>query len=389
MRVQINGEHMTFIDNRLNSYSIGRMQQQQVIPGQFRGIRGTKILGTTFIQNNYYGMGSGFDQYNYFGAGGVKPQLTFWDKLANWTMGAGLLGTVAGGLMSVFSAKSEAAEGRGGEDSGKKSPVDDAMLAALKKANWDIEKQKDGSISLSRNGENFFITKDGKPIDMPKDALTTKPKIDTQDTETNPTNPENTSTDGEIPLDQNRFETALGYNSSNLPNGTSVTVEDGKATVETPYGKLEFDATADGATKAKAALDNYIEVTKTPDGSKNANGIVYAHFNDEVNDIKGVGDKNEAFKLNECETKNDKSLFPKEIRVKGHTLKLQTDSSGKVELYAGKYPTYKLESGTSVIHQDVYALINGTLQQPKGSELDGAGSTAISNRSTSGGGGHR
>ncbi len=92
---------MSYMQPRASMSPVGR---QPFRPGQWQGFKGVSNH-TTYIQNNFYGNamsmnGSCFGNYGNYGHqccdGGS-------DKLGNWMLGIGAVGTLLGGILKLFS----------------------------------------------------------------------------------------------------------------------------------------------------------------------------------------------------------------------------------------------------------------------------------------------
>ena len=401
---------MAFHFSQLNSNSIGRFNQQNygIIPGTYRGIHGTKMMPSVFIQNNNYG--GGFGMQSFYGMGGA-PEPSGWDKAANWLMGFGIGGSLLGGLMNIFGAKP--ADGQGGV---AKTPdkLDQATENALKDAGWTIERNKDGSIRATRSGDAPLIwSADGskKPSDNDlKTAMTPKstPTVESETSQSSVNGPDNAnpanptpstpSADGKgagtpTTLDQNGFENKLKtqLNLKDLPGGLEIVVADGKATVSTQYGSVTVDATDAGIETLKQHVKDYVAFSKKHDFTQEKPNYAmdFADYNDYykgdkkaenghrvTTNIASFGDS----------SANTNSLIPKTITMQDNTgtmisLTLENSRYGEGETSA---PVYRMTSAKDGNHRvDVgsqYAIIDGEFAQPKGAtnvELVGAGNSDI------------
>ncbi len=157
-----------FQDYRLNSFSLGRSRQLNTIPGQFRGIGGTRMMGSTYINFNNYNMGGtrGFYGYDY----GCQEKGGFWNTFANWTMGAGILGNMFGGIFQSIGLAG-GADGKGGVDKTKEKKTttttdfpNEAQKAVLDNKGWEVIDNKDGSYTIKKSlGNDKFDVRELTP----------------------------------------------------------------------------------------------------------------------------------------------------------------------------------------------------------------------------------
>lgn len=335
-----------FQDYRLNSFSLGRARQLNTIPGQFRGIGGTRMMGSTYINFNNYNMGGtrGFYGYDY----GCQEKGGFWNTFANWTMGAGILGNMFGGIFQSIGLAG-GADGKGGVDKTKEKKTtttpdfpNEAQIEALKSRNWSVKRHDDGSYSVQHLNAN----KD------PEGPVT--------------------------PLDENLYKKLVSSEFPEVkatPNPTNVT---GPTTPK--------ETTPTTPTDDEILISNALGDSKT---IKNC-------FSDRKNN-SSIGDKNAFIK----EDYSDKqySEIPTKISVTDNnkgTFEFEK-TTDIITVNSKKYPVYELKNHTDgyggINSGCKYALINGELVQPAESEyqsgespLTGTGIPAWSSKLSGGGG---
>ncbi|MBQ2611304.1 hypothetical protein IJF81_02820, partial [bacterium] len=331
-----------FQDYRLNSFSLGRARQLNTIPGQFRGIGGTRMMGSTYINFNNYNMGGtrGFYGYDY----GCQEKGGFWNTFANWTMGAGILGNMFGGIFQSIGLAG-GADGKGGVDKTKQKKTtpdfpNEAQKAVLENKHWEVIDNKDGSYTIKK-------TVDDNKFDIRELTPELYKKIVNSD------------------LDIREVKT---------PNKTQETDD-----------KTKVDPVKE-ATDGAELINNALGETKK---IKNC-------FSDRENN-SSIGDKKAYIKSDGKET--EYTEIPNEISVSDNRKgTFEFEKTTEIITVGGKkYPVYELKKHTGgyggINPGCKYALINGELVQPAEREyqsgesrLTGTGIPAWSSKLSGGGG---